>query len=341
MKALCTAAPGEYGLVERPMPEPAADEALVKVVSAGLCHTDVIIRDGLAGHVRYPVIPGHELSGIVEACGPAVKGLQPGDRVAVESILWCGRCTPCRNGDTMGCENYDELGSKRDGGFAEYCTVPAQHLVRLPEHVTLEEAALAEPLANALSAVGQSDVKLGERVVIIGPGAIGLMAVRAARLANPSTLVLVGTRDERLALGKTFGATHTVNIKRDGALDGLKGLLGGKGADATVECAGTRSAVELALDIVGWRGRVAIEGGTATEEPVALSLHVLQERSARVMGICGWLAADFARALELLSSGIIDVKPLITHTFSLDEWEAAFDMITRRKSEAMKVMFAP
>ncbi len=340
MKALYTTAPGEYGLVERPKPIPAADEALVKVGRAALCHTDVIIREGKAGYIRYPVIPGHEFAGAVEACGLQVKYIRPSDRVTVHTILSCGQCTPCRKGDSAGCERYDELGSKRDGGFAEYCTVPARHLYKLPNNVTVAEAALTEPLANAVSAVRQSEVKLGERIVIIGPGPIGLLAVQVARLASPSVLVLVGTRGERLALGERFGATHTVNIKREGALDMLKDILGEKGADVAIECAGTRSAVELAMNIVGWRGRIALEGCLDAQEMVSISPRsLLQTRSASLFGVCGWVTTDFVQALELISSGLVNVKPLITHSFSLEEWETAFEMITVRKSEAIKVEF--
>lgn len=341
MKALHTATPGKYGLADRPKPVPGPAEALVKVHRAALCHTDVIIRNGVAGHVNYPVIPGHEFAGIVEACGSQVTYVKPGDRVVVHTVVACGQCPACRYGDTMGCEYYDELGSKRDGGFAEYCAVPARSLFKLPDHVTLEAGALVEPLANAVSCVRQSNIKLGESVVVIGPGPIGLLAVQVARLSNPSVLVLVGTRDERLAFGERFGATHTVNIKREGALKTLKDILGTKGADVAIECAGNPGALELAMDIIGWRGRIAIEGTFDTEEMVLISpYHLLLARSASLIGINGWVTADFTQALDLLSSGLVDVKPLITHTFPLEEWETAFDMITKRKSEAIKVEFA-
>ncbi|MDP7743018.1 MAG: alcohol dehydrogenase catalytic domain-containing protein, partial [Lentisphaeria bacterium] len=119
MKALYTERPGEYGLVERPKPTAAVDEALVRVTSAGLCHTDVIIRAGKAGHVRYPVIPGHEFAGVVEACGPAVGALAPGDRVVVQTQSSCGHCAACAASDPAGCSDCLEHGSSLDGGFAE------------------------------------------------------------------------------------------------------------------------------------------------------------------------------------------------------------------------------
>jgi 2-desacetyl-2-hydroxyethyl bacteriochlorophyllide A dehydrogenase len=342
MKALYMASSREFGLVERPRPQPKPDEALVRVARVAICHTDVIIRSGKAGHVNYPVIPGHEFSGVVEECGAQVKYIHPGDRVAVHTILACGECLPCRMGDVAGCERYDELGSKRDGGFAEYCTVPARHLFKLPDHVSLEQAALVEPLANAVAMVRQADVKLGERVVVMGPGPIGLLALQVARLAYPSVLVLVGTRDERLAFGKGFGATHTINVLESGAKDALKQVLKGKGADVVMECAGACSALELAMEIVGWRGRIAVEGAFDTQETVPISpYNLLMNRSAQLLGICGWVTPDFVRALDLIASGLVDVKSLVTHVFPLEQWEVAFDMITRHKSQAIKVQLAP
>jgi 2-desacetyl-2-hydroxyethyl bacteriochlorophyllide A dehydrogenase len=341
MRALYTPAPGVYHLAERPRPEPTTTEAVVKVARSAVCHTDVIIRSGRAGHVNYPVIPGHEFSGVVDEVGPAVEHLKPGDRVAVRTILSCGVCPTCRRGDTNGCERYDELGSKRDGGFAEYCAVPAQHLFPLPDHITLEEAALVEPLANAVCAVRQARVDVGDRVVIIGPGPIGLLALQVARLCHPSELVLVGTRDTRLELGRRLGATHAVNTTHPNGLEAVRDLLGPRGANVVLECAGTTSAFRLATELVAWHGRVAVEGVYDPDDVVQVSpWKLLLMRTASILGIAGWTFADFSRALELLSMGLVDVRSLITHIVPLESWEQAFELVTRRKDEAVKVELA-
>jgi threonine dehydrogenase-like Zn-dependent dehydrogenase len=332
---------GHFDLVDRPLPTLAADEALVKVANVAICHTDIIIKSGRAGHVHYPVIPGHEFSGVVERCGPAARYIKPGDRVAVHTVIACGQCPSCRRGDTMNCEHYDELGSKRDGGFAEYCAMPAKCLFKLPDQVSLAEGALMEPLANAVSVLRWAQVHMGDRVVVIGPGPIGLLATQLARLLQPSILVLVGTRDERLALGQHFGATHTVNIKKAGAVDHLKEILQGKGADVVLECAGTASSLNLAMDIAGWRGRIAVEGVFDVDEMVPISPYkLLLSRAASIIGVNGWLTTDFGNAVDLMARGMVNVNPLITHTFTLSDWQAAFAMVTEHKSEALKVEFA-
>ncbi|MHB0878326.1 MAG: zinc-dependent alcohol dehydrogenase [Anaerolineae bacterium] len=341
MKALYTTGPRQYGLVERPLPVPGPTDALVKVLRAGLCHTDVNIREGTAGHVRYPFIPGHEFAGVVAECGSGVANVAVGDRVAVHHAITCGYCLPCRRGDTMSCENYTELGATRDGGFAEYCVAPARHLYKLPDHLSVDEGALLEPLANAVSAVGRARLSLGERVVVIGPGPIGLLVLQVARLAHPSALVLVGTRDERLALGAQLGATHTINATKPGAHDELDAVLGGKGADVVLVCAGTRRALESAMEIVAFRGRIVMEATLGPDETVAIRpSYLLERQGASLLGVNGWVTAEYVQALDLLSRGLVAVKPLVTHQMPLDEWEAAFDLITACKSEAVKVEFA-
>ena len=342
MKALYTPSAGEYVLCGRPTPVPSATEALVRVTHAAICHTDLIIRDGHAGHVRYPVIPGHEFSGVVEACGEAVDSLTVGDRVAVETILSCGHCSACRQGDTNGCAHYDELGSKRDGGFAEYCAVPANHLHRLPDSLSLAEAALVEPLANAVSVVRQARVEVGDKVVVIGPGPIGLLVLQVARLYSPSDVILVGTRESRLRIGEALGATDAVDIRQQGAVERLQEILNARGAAVVAECAGTPSAFELATELVGWRGRIAVEGVYGVKERVSISPYdLLLSRAASILGICGWVSSDFSLALRLLEQGLVDVKPLITHALPLDRWQEAFGLVTHDKDRALKVELVP
>lgn len=268
-----------------------------------------------------------------------VTRVKPGDRVAIDSIVSCGQCRNCRLGWTVGCEYRRGLGSGRDGGFAEYAAVPERNLYLIAAHLSLEEAAMAEPAGNAYSAVRQAQIRHGDHVVIIGPGSIGLLALQFARLYHPSVLVLVGTRDERLAVGAKLGATHTINIRQDGAEEEILSILGGEGADAVVECAGTRSAVELALKLAGMNSRVAIEGVMGVGEIMEFVPLDVVQKGMSIIGILGYLTPDFVYSLELLERGLIDAWPIITHRFSLDEWEHAFHMIENRKSEAIKVEF--
>ena len=337
MKALYMESPEQYGMTERPIPEPLDDEVLVRVHKAGLCHSDVIIRSGKADHVLYPFVPGHEFAGVIETTGKQVRHLQSGDRVTVHTILACGLCPACHRGDNLSCENFDELGSRRNGGFAEYCTVPARWVYKLADHLSLEAAALTEPLANACAAVRACNIQEGDRVVIIGPGPIGLLAVQVARLNHPSSIVLVGTRQARLTQGVKMGATHVVNIREKNAQAELNDIFENKGADVVLECAGTPSALQLALDIAGRNCRIAIEGSMDIDESIPIYPRRILVNAMHLIGICGWRTEDFTRALSLMTSGKVEVKQIITQTYSLDEWERAFDMATNHKDESIKV----
>lgn len=338
MRALYTSAPGDFRLVDRPRPEPRGEKALIRVTRASICHTDIVIRAGKAGHVRYPVIAGHEFCGVVVETGAAAAHIAPGDRVAVRSILSCGSCLPCRAGRTNWCEHYDELGSITDGGFAEYCAVPARHLVKMPDAVSDASGAMIEPLANAVAAVTQAQIAEGDKVVVIGPGPIGCLVAQVARLRCPSVLVMVGTRGSRLALGVRAGATHTVNATEPDSSQRLDEILGGKGADAIIECAGTRSALELAMEHIGVLGRVAVEGLHERDEKVSLSPYrFLLLKSARLVGVTGWNEEDFRVAMDLLARGRVDAESLVTHLFPLDRWEDAFEMAAFRKDQSLKV----
>jgi threonine dehydrogenase-like Zn-dependent dehydrogenase len=279
---------------------------------------------------------------VVEACGPGVTAAKAGDRVAVHTYVVCGSCAGCRKADTHGCERLEILGITIDGGFAEYCAVPAQCLFRLPDHLTLAEGAMVEPLANAVAAVRHSALDVGERAVVIGASPIGLLAVQVAQLAHPSAVVVVGRSDELLEAAERSGATRIVKLGRGEAPAGvIKDALGGDDADVVIECTGSRAGLELAMEITGWRGRIVVEGHADPAQTVSFSpFQLLVARSATLAANCGWETIDFARALDLLSRGLVDVASLIAHTLPLEEWQAAFQLVTASEGEYPQVQFA-
>ena len=321
------------------MPEIGPEDVLLKVGAAGLCHTDLYTLRGQNPTVAYPIVPGHEFSGVVERCGPLVRHVRPGDRVAVMTILACGACRQCRQGRTTHCLNYSELGSQRNGGFSEYAAVPARSLVPVSDRLSLEEAALAEPAANAYSVVSHAGIEPGDRVVIIGPGPIGLLALQFAKLRQPGALILVGTRDERLAAGRRLGATHTIHIRRADPVETIRTLTNGLGADVVLQCAGTVSGTELAFKIVGNSGRIAIEGVTDGTQEVGIAPNQLIFQGLRIVGVRGWSVHEFATAVDLMNLGLLDLESLLTHRLSLDAYESAYTLIDARKDEVIKAQF--
>ena len=343
MKALYTKSPGDFGLATLPDPAPGAEDVVVRVSVCAICHTDIIIRDGAAPHVVYPVVPGHEFSGVIAELGKNVKDLKAGDMGSVQTIMGCGFCPPCRRGDQMGCRRYTELGSKINGGMAEYCVFPAHYFYKAPEGMDAFSMAMVEPLANAVKALRRAMPRQRENIAVIGPGAIGIMAAQAAARYAPRRLVLVGRSAQRLELASRFcPATDYVNIREEGALEHLKNeILGGRGADVVIDCSGSVSGIETALDIAAPGGRIAIEGSVGVDERVPLSPRLLQGRGLYLTGISGWGAQDFQDAFDMICSGEVRAGEMITHRFSLDDWETAFEYATAKKAQSMRVGLMP
>jgi len=341
VKALYTTGPGQYGLADRPMPQPAGDEVLVRVAAAGFCMNDVRMRAGRLP-CPYPLVPGHQFAGTVTQCGPEVKYARPGDRVAVHSYVLCGQCASCRKGCTHDCERFQIVGLTRDGGLAEYCAVPERCLYQLPAHLSLEEGALLENLANAVAVTNRAGPQTGERVVIIGATPIGLQALQVARLCTPAALVFAGTGARRLALAEQLGATRVVDLAEPEARASLEGALGGHGAHVVLMCDYTLESARLALDLAGSNGRVVIEAHAdpALELPVPL-FRVLVARAVTLRANRGWSTKDFTQAHELLARGLVAVTPVVTHRFALADWQQAFATFTDGAGEAAQVLLIP
>lgn len=340
MKAIYAEGPDSFHMAERPIPQLKWNEVLVKVSSCGICHTDVIIRAGKAGHVRYPFIPGHEFSGTVVAVGEGVTGIKPGQRGVVQQILNCGFCKPCKAGDPLClCENFTELGCIKDGGMAEFCAVPATHFLPIPDTLSFDEAACVEPLANACSAVRSGQIRVNDTVVVIGPGTIGILAAKVAKLRGAGDVILLGTRDSRLALAKNNGfVDQTVNIREPGAEEMLKSsLLGGRGADVVIEAAGSLSALKTGLRLLAPGGRLVLEGTPSPSDTVPFNMFSLPNEGS-IKRVAGWSALDFLNAKELIETKRLDVSPLITHRYPFPQWWEGFEKAEHDKDSAVKVI---
>lgn len=343
MKALYTTGPGQYGLAERPKPEIAAGEVLVRVSRAGFCMNDVRIRAGILTSVAFPLIPGHQFAGEVEVRGTDVSHVSVGDRVVVHSYVTCGQCYVCRTTPALhDCDEFTIAGFTRDGGLAEYSAVPERYAYRLPDHVTMDQASVVENTANAVAAVRVGAPSMGDRVVVVGATPIGLLAVQVARLISPSVLALAGTGAARLELAKSFGATHVVELHSDGAKEELDGILGRRGANVVLVCGYSAAELELSMDVVGATGRIVVEGHFDPTVNVTFSPRdLLVNKSVTLRANRGWMTKDFVKALDLVASGIVNVDPLITYRFPLESWEAAFDIFADPVGDAVQVVLEP
>lgn len=314
-----------------------AGEALVRVAAAGICGTDYRIWSG-ERVVRYPLVPGHEVIGEIVATGAGVGRVAVGDRVAVEPNWGCGACDLCREGSGNLCLRRTAVGIDRAGGFADLVALPERACWRAPAGLADDRLLLTEPLAVVVRAVARAAPRAGESAAVVGAGTLGLLALQVLRVRGCRVLV-VSRSDRRLGLARSLGAEATVAVGAGDPVGPARELSGRDGVDLVVETAGTPEAVELALGCVGFvrpGGRVVLTG--LPHEPSRVEFFWLVRREIDVRGSMIY-QEEFGEALALLARGAIDVAPLLTHRFPLEEIEAALE--AHRRPEAIKVAVFP
>lgn len=323
MRAVVIERPHEvfFGEVESPICGPG--DVLVRSRFAGVCRTDVEVLDGELDlrWVRYPCIPGHEWSGVVEEVGEGVDDLRPGDHVICEGYVYCGVCRRCRAGDTNWCERYDQLGFTRGGGYGELVVAPRRVVHRLPDSVPLDEAVLVEPASVVLKGLLRASPQAGETVGVIGIGTLGALAVVLARLFTPAAVVAYGIREEELDLARRLGAAETVDVS--GGAAAHEGEL-----DLVVETAGAVPAIELATRLPRAGGRIVALGIAGGGRELSLPSDRFVLRDLDLIGSVGYTSAVWSRVVELLGAGLIDLAPVVAGRVPAARFDEAFESMS-------------
>jgi 2-desacetyl-2-hydroxyethyl bacteriochlorophyllide A dehydrogenase len=320
--------PGEIAVEELPELAPGPDEVVLRPAYCGLCGTDLEL---LAGSVdpafaRYPLVLGHEWSGVVEAVGDRVTELEPGMRCVAEGIIPCGNCAACRAGATNVCNTYDEVGFTRRGGAADQIVVPARVVHRLADTVGLREAALTEPTAVVLTGLEKLRLRPGLRVLVVGDGTIALLAVLLTSLWSPAEIAVVGRRAAQAPLARELGAGSFSTDGPDG------------GFDVAIEAAGAVDAVATALQSLRRGGQALTLGLPPTTTTLALPGDLLVNNDLTLAGSFGYTSAAWARVVELLNSGKLRPGRLITHVFPLEDYRLALAELSAPNGARGKVM---
>jgi L-iditol 2-dehydrogenase len=346
MRALVIHKPHDMRIENVDVPKIRDDEVLVKVESIGICGSDIEIKNGTyPDYIAYPIIPGHETAGTVIEVGKNVLGIRIGDRVAIEPHAGCGQCKNCKVGYYSYCLNYGKpghrtLGFTVNGGFAEYVAAPARNLHKLPSNMSFEEGSMAVSAGTSMFGLMEIGINAGEFVVIIGPGPIGLTATALAKALGAGTTVMVGTRWSRLNLAKALGADVVINV-REGQ-DPVKVVLElteGFGADLVVNTTPSPETVTQSVKMLRRGGRLLMLG--LTWEPSPLILGEIAVKGITIKGTRGEARNALEHVISLASSGKIDLKKIITHTFSLDEVIQAFEVFEKRIGDPIKVIVKP
>lgn len=342
MKALLLSRYKHLEMVDLPEPVPGPGEVLVRVAACGICGSDVHGYDGSTGRRIPPIVMGHEAAGTVCAWGEGVTGFANDDRVTFDSTVYCGSCTACLRGQVNLCEHRQVLGVsctdyRRPGAFAEYVAVPSHTVHRLPDNLSFEEAAMLEPLSVALHAVSLAPVRAGDTALVVGAGMIGLLLAQVLSTAGCSRIFVADLDQSRLDLARTVGATDVIAAGTDPAEAVLQHTRG-TGVDVAMEAVGRTETVQASIDSVRKGGTVVLVGNVAPE--VALPLQKVVTRQIRLQGSCA-SAGEYPRAIELLASGALQVRPLITAVAPLDHGPHWFARLYAREPHLMKVILTP
>jgi L-iditol 2-dehydrogenase len=341
MRAVVKMAPGDNALAFRdwPDPSPAPNQIKLKVGAAGICGTDIHIIHG-TWPSRPPVVLGHEFCGTVIEAGGEVRGFQPGDRVVGSNpAVTCGACYHCRAGNDFMCPERVSAGYHIDGAFADFLCIDARRCHPLPDHVSFRQAALGEPLAVAVHAViERTTVHSGDLVLVSGPGCIGLLTMQVAKLEGARVIVSgLGKDQRRLECARQLGADAVVNVDRENLLEIVRELSQGRGADVVYECAGSAASLAVCWEAVRKEGTLVPLG--IYSGPIQTDFNKITMKELRVIGSYGYVWTSWRRCVQLLGEGKVRTAELVSHEFSLDQFEDAFAVA--QNGAAIKVILVP
>jgi len=327
-RALVITSPGSIGLQDTPELVPGPGEVVARPVYTGICGTDLELLAGVVdpAYVRYPLVLGHEWAGIIEAVGPGVTGLEPGQRMIAEGVIPDRVCAECVRGNTNLCAAYEEIGFTLPGAAADQVLVPAQVVHVLPPSVSLLEAALTEPAAVAWRAIRRGEPVPGERVAVVGDGTLALITAHLLGLYSPGELIVCGQRPAQAELAAELGATGF-----------SVGDPGGR-FDLVVEAVGTAGAVQRALGLARRGGRVVLLGLAGNGVTARLPIDDVVNKDLQISASFSYTSAAWAEVTTLLGSGRVRLAPLVTHRFPLDAYEEAFAVLTESSGPRGKVM---
>jgi L-iditol 2-dehydrogenase len=338
MKQAVMTAPGKIEFHEVPAPAPAHGQVLVRMKKIGVCGSDIHVFHGKHPYTSYPVVQGHEVSGVVEKAGPGVKGFSAGDAVTFQPQVTCGTCYPCTHGQYHICDSLKVMGFQTTGAASELFAVDAAKVLHLPRGMSLEHGAMMEPLAVAVHALGRGGGAAGKKVLVLGAGPIGNLVAQAAKGMGAADVLLTDVSDYRLELAARCGVPMGANSGRVDLAAEVKRRFGEGKADLILECVGFQKTIEQAV-AVARKGTDIVVVGVFGDKPT-VDMGVVQDRELRLIGTLMYQAPDWQGAIELVKAGKVNLEPLITDRFPFDRYLDAYHHIEANREKSMKVMIS-
>lgn len=335
MKAVQILRPGQVELIDAPIPTPPKGFARIKVVAAAVCATDLEVIDGNIP-ANYPLIPGHEWSGTVDAVGDEKDAYWVGKSVIGSNDVVCLECDACRSGNWRYCKDFEEIGFRRNGAYAEYLIVPVYGLCEKPDCVPYENAALCEPLGVALGTLKKAEAKFGDNLLIFGAGSIGLCILAAAKAMGMRDIVVCATTAKRLEIAKAMGADAVIATKEQDLFTEMK-KLHPNGTDVVIDATGIESCIQASLKLARKGGTVAL-AGYGRGKIMNIRIDDIHINNLRVVG-AGNNWNHHKDAISLMAAGKIDLSPLVTNVLALDDFASAIEMARSRPTGFVKAIY--
>lgn len=339
MKALVYSEPGKFGIKEIDKPECKENQVLIKVVKCGICKTDVHIHNGKFLS-KFPLTPGHEFTGTIESTGSKVTAFKPGDRVVADNTVLCGECYYCRRNQPLYCENFYSLGVTGPGGFAEYVVVNQDKVFSISDDLSFEVAAFTEPTACAIHGMDMIDVQNGDNVLMFGAGPTGIILAQLLKYGGAGKVVVAAPSQFKLDILNGFGI-QTVKIDRNDDSEAEKEIkaMCPKGYDIIIDATGSAAITQACFKYTKMGSKIVVYGVCDENEKISISPYEIFSREYKIIGSFAQTHC-FDRAVNALETGIVKVKNLISHEFSLDDYAKGLDTVMSGK-QSIKVLINP
>ncbi len=320
--------------VERPAIED--NQVLIQIRRVGVCGSDIHVYHGLHPYTSYPVVQGHEVSGTVAEIGAHVRGFALGDKVIVMPQVVCGECYPCRHGMYHICDQLKVMGFQTGGAAQEYFSVDAEKVLKIPESISLDHAAMIEPIAVAVHALARAGTVQGKNVVVLGAGTIGNLVGQVARAEGAAGVLITDLSAYRLDKARASGIEHTVNTQTEDLGAAILATFGPDKADVILDCVGAEQTITQAIACAR-KGSTIVVVGVFGKKPV-VDMGLVQDRELTVTGTLMYLRHDFERAVVLLEQQKLHLDPLVTHRFAFQDYLEAYKTIEESHGHSMKVL---
>lgn len=328
--------PGAITIREVERPAIKDNQVLIQIRRVGVCGSDIHVYHGLHPYTSYPVVQGHEVSGIVAEVGAQVDGFAPGDHVIVMPQVTCGECYPCRNGMYHICDQLKVMGFQTGGAAQEYFAVNAEMVLKVPVSISLDHAAMVEPIAVAVHALSRAGDLQGRNVVVLGAGTIGNLVGQVAGAYGAGGVLITDLSAYRLDKARVCGMSYAANTQREDLGAAILDAFGPNKADLIFECVGAEQTISQAITHAR-KGSIIVVVGVFGKRPV-IDVGLIQDRELTLTGTLMYQKRDFDKAIALLGQGKLCLDPLITHRFALQDYLEAYKAIEESNGHSMKVL---